>query len=64
MLIENNNVLCTFSLDIVTYNVFKRELGKAYLTRQADECSLAEDEHICNYSCIESVVNNYNSDSS
>jgi len=65
MIIQHNDVLCPFTQNVVTYNVFKKEVKNAYLRQQVEECTVVEDEHICNYSCIESVVNNYcHSDSS
>ncbi len=37
--------------------IFKKTLKRMYLDRQMDESAPCDDENVCNYSCIESVVN-------
>jgi len=37
--------------------VFKKSLKQMYLDRQIEESVPSEEDHPCNYSCIDSVVN-------
>ena len=37
--------------------IFRTTLKRMYIDKQLEESAPIEDEHICNYSCIDSVVN-------
>jgi len=43
--------------DFTSLTVFKKQLKLLYLEKQLEESIAKDDEHICNYSCIDSVVN-------
>ena len=38
-------------------SIFKKTLKRMYLDKQLEESAPSEEEHVCNYSCIDSVVN-------